>query len=100
MRVAIFTDNDFDKVNGVTTTFRAALQSAPADIHLRVYTAASLPVETDSYLALRSFGMPIPFYKEMQIYIPRFREFLKRARADRIDLVHLTTPGPIGLAAL
>ena len=36
----------------------------------------------------------------MQIYLPRFRELLKRARADRIDLVHLTTPGPIGLAAL
>jgi len=100
MNVAIFTDNDFDKVNGVTTTFRAALQSAPAGIHLRVYTAASLPVETDSYLALRSLGLPIPFYSEMQIYLPRFREFLKRARADRIDLVHLTTPGPIGLAAL
>jgi glycosyltransferase involved in cell wall biosynthesis len=100
MNVAIFTDNDFDKVNGVTTTFRAALESAPAGTHLRVYTAASLPVETDAYLALRSVGMPIPFYSEMQIYIPRFREFLKRARADRIDLVHLTTPGPIGLAAL
>ena len=100
MNVAIFTDNDFDKVNGVTTTIRAALESAPAGIHLRVYTAASLPVETDSYLALRSVGVPIPFYSEMQIYLPRFREFLKRARADRIDLVHLTTPGPIGLAAL
>ncbi len=100
VNVAIFTDNDFDKVNGVTTTFRAALQSAPAGIHLRVYTAASLQVETDSYLALRSVGVPIPFYSEMQIYLPRFCEFLKRARADRIDLVHLTTPGPIGLAAL
>jgi glycosyltransferase involved in cell wall biosynthesis len=100
MNVAIFTDNDFDKVNGVTTTFRAALQSAPAGIHLRVYTAASLPVETDSYLALRSIGVPIPFYTEMQIYLPRFQEFLRRARADRIELVHLTTPGPVGLAAL
>jgi hypothetical protein len=32
MNVAIFTDNDFDKVNGVTTTFKAALKSAPAGI--------------------------------------------------------------------
>jgi glycosyltransferase involved in cell wall biosynthesis len=100
MKVAIFTDNDFDKINGVTTTFRAALQSAPAGIHLRVYTAAQLPVETDAYLALRSIGIPIPFYSEMQMYVPRFWEFLRRARADHIDLVHLTTPGPIGLAAL
>lgn len=100
MNVAIFTDNDFDKINGVTTTFRAALQSAPPGLHLRVYTAAALSIETDNYLALRSVGLPIPFYSEMQIYLPRFREFFKRAQADRIDLVHLTTPGPIGLAAL
>jgi glycosyltransferase involved in cell wall biosynthesis len=100
MKVAIFTDNDFEKVTGVTTTFRAALQSAPAGIHLRVYTAASEPVESDTYLALRSIGMPIPFYPEMHIYLPRLRQFLKRAQADHIDLVHLTTPGPIGLAAL
>ena len=100
MNVAIFTDNDFDKINGVTTTFRAALQSAPAGIHLRVFTAAQFPVETDAYLALRSIGIPIPFYSEMKMYVPRFWEFLRRARADHIDLVHLTTPGPIGLAAL
>ena len=69
MNVAIFTDNDFDKINGVTTTFRAALQSAPSGIHLRVYTAAALPVETDNYLALRSIGLPIPFYSEVQVYL-------------------------------
>ena len=56
MNVAIFTDNDFDKVNGVTTTFKAALQSVPAGMHLRVYTAGRQPLETDSYLALRSIG--------------------------------------------
>jgi glycosyltransferase involved in cell wall biosynthesis len=100
MNVAIFTDNDFDKINGVTTTFRAALRSAPAGIHLRVYTAAAAPVETDAYLALRSIGVPIPYYSEMHLYLPRLIEFLRHARADRIDLVHLTTPGPIGLAAL
>jgi hypothetical protein len=59
MKVAIFTDNDFDKVNGVTTTFKAALQAVPAGMHLRVYTAGHEPLETDSYLALRSVGLPI-----------------------------------------
>jgi len=100
MNVAVFTDNDFDKINGVTTTSRAALQSSPPGIHLRVYTAAQWPVESEKYLAVRSIGIPIPFYTEMQVYMPRLREFLRHARADRIDLVHLTTPGPIGLAAL
>jgi glycosyltransferase involved in cell wall biosynthesis len=34
------------------------------------------------------------------MYLPRLREYVARARADRIDVVHLTTPGPVGLAAL
>jgi hypothetical protein len=35
MNVAIFTDNDFEKVNGVTTTLRAVLQHAPPGVRLR-----------------------------------------------------------------
>ncbi len=98
--VAIFTDNDFDKVNGVTTTLTAALRWAPASLRLRVYTSATLPVDEPHYLALRSVGVPVPFYRDMWVYAPRLLEFVERARGDRIDVVHLTTPGPIGLAAL
>jgi glycosyltransferase involved in cell wall biosynthesis len=100
MNVAIFTDNDFDKINGVTTTLTAALRYAPPAVRPRVYTAATLPVDTPQYLALRSAGVPIPFYSEMRMFVPRLLEYVDRARKDRIDVVHLTTPGPIGLAAL
>lgn len=100
MNVAIFTDNDFDKINGVTTTLTAALRYAPSSLRLRVYTAATLAIDTPEYLAVRSFGVPIPFYRDMRMYVPRLFEFVSRARADRIDVIHLTTPGPIGLAAL
>jgi glycosyltransferase involved in cell wall biosynthesis len=100
MNVAIFTDNDFDKVNGVTTTLSAVLRCAPAEMRLRIYTAAPLAVEQPDYLALRSIGVPIPFYNEMRMYVPRLSEYVARARRDHIDVVHLTTPGPLGLAAL
>lgn len=100
MNVAVFTDNDFDKVNGVTTTLTAALHYAPAGMHLRVYTAASLGVEEPHYLAVPSVGMPIPFYGEMRMYVPRVLQYLRHARKDAIDVVHLTTPGPVGLAAM
>ena len=100
MNVAIFTDNDFDKINGVTTTLTAALRHAPSSLRLRVYTAATLAVDTPEYLAVRSFGMPIPFYRDMRMYLPRLFEFVARAKADRIDVIHLTTPGPVGLSAL
>ena len=100
MNVAIFTDNDFAKVNGVTTTLTAALRHAPDGARLRVYTAAAIGVEEPNYLAVRSVGMPIPFYGEMRMYVPRLSEYLRHARRDRIDVIHLTTPGPMGLAAM
>ena len=36
MNVAIFTDNDFSKVNGVTTTLRAMLEHLPPEIRARI----------------------------------------------------------------
>jgi len=100
MRVAIFTDNDFDKVNGVTTTLTALVSRAPADVDPRIYTASGVGRDETRYLALRSVGMPIPFYSEMSMYVPRWHEYLRRSMLDGIDLIHLTTPGPLGLTAL
>lgn len=99
MNVAIFTDNDFEKVNGVTTTLRAVLTYAPADLHARVYTAGRAVARPD-YLSLRSPGLDIPFYRGMRMYLPRFFAYVSHAKRDRIDLVHYTTPGPVGLAAM
>lgn len=100
MRVAVFTDNDFDKINGVTTTLKAVLQYAPADIQARIYTAAALGSDQPDYLAYRSFGVGIPFYREMKMYVPHWRRYLDRVVRDQVDVIHLTTPGPLGLVAL
>jgi glycosyltransferase involved in cell wall biosynthesis len=100
MRVAIFTDNDFDKVNGVTTTLTAVLDHAPADVSPRIYTASTLGADAPHYLALPSVAVPIPFYAQMQMYVPRYHEYLRRVLADEVEVLHLTTPGPMGLTAL
>lgn len=98
-RVAVFTDNDFSKVNGVTTTLKALLRYAPSDVQPRVYTLSDIGTETSDYLALRAWGMPIPYYTEMSIYAPRVAAFRRQLEHDRIDLIHLTTPGPVGVTA-
>jgi glycosyltransferase involved in cell wall biosynthesis len=100
MKVAIFTDNDFEKVNGVTTTLRAVLEHAPPGISARVYTASRRDADDPKYFSLASPGLPIPFYREMRMYLPRVGAFLRAAIADAVDIIHLTTPGPIGLAAM
>jgi len=100
MNVGIFTDSDCDSLNGVTTTLTAAIRCAPAGMRLRIYTAATLPAVQEDYLALGSAGLPVPFYPEMRMYLPRLFSYVEHARHDQLDVVHLTTPGPIGLAAL
>lgn len=100
LNVGVFTDNDFEKVNGVTTSLRAAIDHAPSDVHVRVYTCDASGLETPHYLALKAHGIGIPFYREMKMYLPPFRRFLEQAVADKLDVVHLTTPGPVGLAAM
>jgi glycosyltransferase involved in cell wall biosynthesis len=100
MKVAIFTDNDFGKVNGVTTTLRAVLDHAPDDLDLRIYTCERFGIDSREYLSLPAFGVGIPYYREMKVYVPPFRRFLRHAIADGVDLLHFTTPGPVGLAAM
>ncbi len=99
MRVAIFTDNDFDKINGVTTTLKAVLRHAPADLQPRVYTLSDLGTCERDYVALASRGVGLPYYPGMRIYFPRLAALLRTVREDQVQVLHLTTPGPVGLAA-
>lgn len=96
MRVAIFTDNDFDKVNGVTTTLRAVLQFSK-NIRPRIYTSADLGIDTPSYFAASSIGVGLPWYREMRICWPRLATFARALERDGVDVIHVTTPGPIGV---
>lgn len=99
MRVAVFTDNDFEKVNGVTTTLKAVLRFIDPAVQPRVYTAASLDVQTPSYFAAGSIGAGLPLYPTMRIYWPRVRAFSREIARHHVEVVHTTTPGPVGLAA-
>ena len=98
MRVALFTDNDFGKVNGVTTTLKAVLQYAPPEVQPRIYTAADAGLYSPQYFAAESWGVGLPWYREMRVYWPRLAAFARALAADGTRVIHLTTPGPIGLA--
>ena len=97
--IAIITDNDFDKVTGVTTTLKAVLRHAPSDIRVRVYTAADLAVDQPDYCAMASWGVGLPWYPEMRIYWPHVQRLRRLLEADGVEVLHITTPGPMCLAA-
>ena len=67
MKVAIFTDNDFGKVNGVTTSLKAALRHAPEGIQPRVYTACDEAENRPDYFAARSIGMAAVSYTHLTL---------------------------------
>lgn len=98
MRVALFTDNDFGKVNGVTTALTAVLHHAPSNIRITVYTADEAGTSTEGYVAVRSHGWPMPFYRDMTLHAPRASRYRRLLRDHGADVVHITTPGPVGLA--
>ena len=100
LRVAILTDNDFSKVTGVTTTLRAVVAHAPADIVPRVYACERREVDTAGYRAFRAPSVGIPYYRHMAMYLPPMGRLRAQLDADGVDLLHYTTPGPMGLAAI
>ena len=74
MRVAVFTDADFDRADGVTTALGALLRHAPPDVRPRIYTLSDLDVDEPEYLALRSPAIPFPAGRYAPLHIPRLRE--------------------------
>ncbi len=99
MRIAVFTDADFDRASDVTTALDALLRHAPADVRPRVYTLSDLEVDEADYLALWSPAMPLAFGDSRAAHLPRLVELHRRLKADEIDAVHITTAGPAGFCA-
>ncbi len=97
MRVAVFTDNDFDKVNGVTTTWRAVLDVARASRGVRMFTASDADVDLPDYYAAGSFGAGLPWYRDMRVFWPSVTRFDRELRRHRTTVIHVATPGPVGL---
>lgn len=117
MRVCLFTDTLFD-VNGVSRFIRdvgrrAFLSSPRRDLHLITSTRFA-PVEhraTNSDDAARGGGFesayvhnaaplyarPMPGYPQLEVVAPPRRRLFELARRLRPDVIHVSTPGPVGV---
>ena len=96
--VAIFTDDDLDDRNSLTITLKQVLRRAPPDLRPRVYSAGSFDVNTRDYFAAAAAGVPVPYYRHRSVYRPRLRRFRRELELDGAAVIHVTTPGPVGLA--
>jgi glycosyltransferase involved in cell wall biosynthesis len=94
-RAVVFTDT-FAEINGVAGTMRRLAELGT----VTVATAGTapggrsvIPLETD-------WSMPLPAYEQIELRFPLVTDVLARLEAGAPDLVHVATPGPIGISGL
>lgn len=97
-RIAIFSDTDLNLHSDLTTALKAVLRSQAPDLHARILTASDLATDTEEYFAAASVGVTLPWDRQQRVFWPRVRPFAREIRAAGIDVIHIATAGPVGLA--
>jgi glycosyltransferase involved in cell wall biosynthesis len=102
LKVGLFTDT-LDEVNGVGRFLRdMGEQSARLGRSLIIHTSSKSPKHAMAYR--KNFTplmtMPLPCYAELTLSLPPVLEILEWADRQQFDVIHVSTPGPMGLCGL
>jgi len=102
LKVGLFTDT-LDEANGVGRFLRdMGEQSARLGRSLTIHTSSRSPRYE---MACRKnftplLTMPLPCYAELQVSLPPILEIMEWADQQQFDVIHVSTPGPMGLCGL
>ncbi len=99
MRVLLFTDTLGD-VNGVSRFIRNCADIAIANgRHFTVLTSTNfvVPVQPNIINVRPIFAMKMPKYENLELVLPPTFGLIKAARAFQPDVIHISTPGSVGL---
>ena len=100
MKICFITDT-FCDVNGVSRFLQDMLEissSREDEIFLFTVTNKKMCKKYENSIVLKPrFSFPIPYYKELDIVIPSFRAIKKELDTIAPDIVHISTPGVVGL---
>ena len=105
LRIAFVTETYPPEVNGVSMTVARVVEGMRARGHrvqlvrLRQSTADT-PVQNRVYDEVLLRGLPIPRYPDLKMGLPQTGALLDLWRANRPDLMHIATEGPLGWSAL
>jgi glycosyltransferase involved in cell wall biosynthesis len=97
----VFTDT-FDEANGVAGTMRRlAAQGARGALPVRVAAARAEAADEPGLIAFApDWTLPLPTYEELELRFPLVTDVLAAVERERPDVVHVATPGPVGLCGL
>lgn len=99
MRVMLFTDTLGD-VNGVSRFIRNAAEaawSAGRDLRVVTSTRMDVPAHPNVVNVRPRAAARLPGYPDLEVVVPPARRLWALAREFRPDVVHVSTPGPVGL---
>jgi glycosyltransferase involved in cell wall biosynthesis len=105
VKLAIVTETFPPEINGVAMTFGVIAAELGRRGHaVTVYRPwrRDLPAEKPGgyYRQIPMTGIPIPGYPLLRMGLPASGKLRKRWTAERPDLVHVATEGPLGLSAI
>jgi len=100
-RSLVFTDT-FSETNGVAGTMRMLAAAAGAgEISLAVATADPAALDGPGLVRLEAdWSLPLPAYESLALNFPLLTRVLARVESEAPALIHVATPGPIGLCGL
>jgi glycosyltransferase involved in cell wall biosynthesis len=98
-RALVFTDT-FHETNGVALTMRRLARLGDEGVPLEVVTSGP-PAEQHGVVAFSpDWSVPVPTYESIELNVPSFTEVIAYVEREEPDVVHVATPGPVGLAGL
>ena len=99
-RALLFTDT-FAEVNGVAGTMRRlAVAAANGDYAGAVVVAAPEQPAPGTIALPPDWSLPLPSYESIDLRFPLPTDVLDRVQEQRPEVVHVATPGPVGLCGL
>jgi len=105
VKLAIVTETFPPEINGVAMTFGVIARELARRGHsVAVYRPwrrdLQGPNSQSEFRQTAMAGLPIPGYPLLRMGLPAGRKLSRIWRADRPDLVHIATEGPLGLSAI
>ena len=101
MRICIFTDTIGD-LNGVSRFIQDMGEQAlihGIDLHIVSSTAKYCPRLPNIHNMKPRWRVPMPFYRELDLAYPSAKALERKLLELRPDILHISTPGPIGIIA-
>lgn len=105
LNIALITETYLPEVNGVAITIARMVEGLrERGHHLHLIRprqhAQDVAVQSAGYTETLFNGMPIPGYATLNIGLPAKARLVKLWTAQRPDIVHIATEGPLGWSAL